>query len=165
MPNEDILLDQLYSSKECNIIRSLYNEDADSRLSLREAIASKLITDSKKIVITNPIDVLYIVCLAAKFADSENECYRIAVTIYQFYDKINSMLPSIANDRDLVFANKALMCLSFRPQALERKWRQHGAPRPSFYRELSKTLFAMNEQKDIAAHHEQWEAYLGEIFV
>lgn len=165
MSKEDVLIEQLYTSKECEIIRSFYTDDPSSKLSIREAISTKLITDSTKIVINKPIDVLYLICLSAKFASSEEECHTIAITVYQFYNKVNEMLPCLATDRGLGFANKALMSLAFRPQALEKKWKYHGAPKPSFYRELSKSIFKMNEQQDIASHHEQWETFLGEIFV
>lgn len=55
--------------------------------------------------------------------------------------------------------------MSFRVKALEKRWKYHGAPSPSFYRQVSKTVFNGQGQKDIAAHHEQWEGFLGELLV
>lgn len=162
---ESVLIEQLYTSKECEIIRSLYKEDPSSKNSIREAIGSKLITSSDKIITSKPIDALCLICLTAKFADSEDECYRVAVTVYQYHDKTNETIPSIVSDEGLKLANKTLIALSFHPQALERRWKYHGAPSPSYYRRVSKLMFQRHEQNDIASHHEQWEAFLGEVMV
>lgn len=159
------LIKQLYDAKNCEALKSLYETDPSCRPSIKQAIGSKLITDSSKIIISNAIDALFMICLTAKFADSEDECNRVAITIYQYHDKTREMIPSIASDMGLVFANKSLIALSFHPQALEKRWKYHGAPKPDFYRQLSKTVYKTFDQQDIAAHHEQWEAFLSEVLV
>jgi len=159
------LVEQLYDAKNCKALQELYQTDPCLRPSIKEAIGSKLITDSSKIITSHAIDALFMICLTAKFADSEDECNRVAITIYQYHDKTNETFPSIASDQGLKFANKCLIALSFHPQALEKRWKYHGAPKPNFYRQLSKTVFKLYEQEDIAAHHEQWEAFLGEVLV
>ena len=105
------------------------------------------------------------ICLTAKFADSEDECNRVAITIYQYHDKTKETIPSIISDEGLGFASKCLIALSFHPQALEKRWKYHAAPKPDFYRQLSKTTYKRFGQEDIASHHEQWEAFLGEVLV
>jgi hypothetical protein len=159
------LIDQLYDDKEKNIIKELFLEDESSRLSIREAIANKIIFEKDKILITNALDIICFLCLTAKFASSEDECHRVAITVYQFIDKPHNILPSLLDDEGLQFASKTLTSLSFRAKALEKRWKYHGAPSPSFYRKVSKTVFNIHGQKDIAAHHEQWEGFLGELFV
>lgn len=159
------LINQLYHAKNCEALKNLYQTDPSSRPSIKQAIGSKLITDSSKIIVSNAIDALFMICLTAKFADSEDECNRVAITIYQYHDKTREMIPSIASDMGLVFANKSLIALSFHPQAMEKRWKYHGAPKPDFYRQLSKTVYKTFDQQDIAAHHEQWEAFLSEVLV
>jgi hypothetical protein len=159
------LVDQLYDLKNSEALKALYETDPTSRPSIKQAIGSKLITDSSKILVSNAIDALFMICLTAKFADSEDECNRVAITIYQYHDKTKELIPSLVSDQGLKFASKCLISLSFQPQALERRWKYHGAPKPDFYRQLSKTVYKTFDQKDIAAHHEQWEMFLGEVLV
>lgn len=159
------LIEELYQGKDCEAIKKLFLEDSSSRLSLREAIGNKIVLEKDKILTTNPLDIICLLCLTAKFASSEDECHRVAITVYQFYDKPNDILPSIISDEGLQFASKALTALAFRIKALEKRWKYHGAPSPSFYRQVSKTVFANHGQKDIASHHEQWEGFLGELLV
>jgi hypothetical protein len=158
------LIEQLYSKSNCEALKDLFENDPSTIPSIKQAIGSKLITSSEQIITSHAIDAIFMICLAAKFADSEDECNRVAVTIYQYHDKAPAV-PSLANDSGLVFASKCLIALSFYPQALEKRWRQHAAPKPDFYRQLSKSVYTIYEQKDIAAHHEQWESFLGEVFV
>lgn len=159
------LIDQLYDAKNCEALKNLYETDPSSRPSIKQAIGSKLITDPTKIIVSNAIDALFMICLAAKFADSEDECNRVAITIYQYHDKTKEMIPSLAGDYGLVFSSKCLIALSFHPQALEKRWKYHGAPKPDYYRQLSKSIYKTFDQNDIAAHHEQWEAFLSEVLV
>ena len=159
------LIEELYSEQECRVIKDLFLEDSSSRLSLREAIGNKIIIEKEKILSSNALDALYLICLTAKFAASEDECHRVAITIYQFLDKPLDIIPSLIEDEGLKFASKTLMALSFRVKALENRWKYHGAPSPSFYRKVSKTIFNNYGQKDLATHHEQWEGFLGELLV
>lgn len=159
------LIEQLYEENECKIIKEFYQNDESSRNALREAIGNKIILEKDKFLTTNPLDIICLICLTAKFAHSEDECHRVAITLYQFYDKpVDSIMPSLVNDEGLKFANKALISLSFLAKAMEKKWKYHGAPSPSFYRSVSKTIFKRSNQADIATHHEQWEGFLGEMF-
>lgn len=159
------LIEQLYSEPECENIKKLFLEDSSCRLSLREAIGNKIILEKEKFLSSNPLDTLCLLCLTAKFATSEDECHRVAITVYQFLDKPLDIIPSLLEDEGLKLASKSLMALSFRVKALEKRWKYHGAPSPSFYRKVSKTIFSSHGQKDLAAHHEQWEGFLGELLV
>lgn len=159
------LVQQLYDAKNSDALKALYESDPSSRPSIKQAIGTKLITDPSKIIISNAIDALFMICLTAKFADSEDECNRIAITVYQYHDKTREMTPSMVSDHGLTFSSKCLIALSFYPQALEHRWKHRGAPKPDFYRQLSKTVYKTFEQPDIAAHHEQWESFLGEMLV
>lgn len=159
------LIEELYGEKDCEIIKTLFLEDPSSRLSLREAIGNKIILEKDKILVTNSLDAICLICLTAKFAASEDECHRVAITIYQFLDKPLDTIPSLIDDKGIKFASKTLMALSFRAKSLEKRWKYHGAPSPSFYRKVSKTVFDCYGQKDLAAHHEQWEGFLGELLI
>lgn len=160
-----VLIEQLYDLKNCKALKDLYETDPETRPSIKEAIGSKLITSRDKIITSNAIDALFMICLTAKFADSEDECNRVAITIYQYHDKAKAVTPSLIDDRGLAFSSKCLVALSFYPQSLEKRWRQYAAPKPDFYRQLSKAIYKTFDQNDIAAHHEQWEAFLGEVLI
>ncbi len=157
------LIDELYSSDDCKRIRSFYNEDVSLHKALRQAIGEKIILAKDKIISTNPVDTVCLVCLTSKFASSEDECHRVAITVCQLID-VTDPLPYIHKDDPLTLANKALVSLSFFYNALEHRFRLRAAPSPSFYRGISKSVFKSNKQPDIAAHHEKWEGFLGEMF-
>lgn len=159
------LIDQLYSASDCAYIKLLYKEDPSCRTALREALVDKIILDKDKFLSYKPIDVLYIICLGSDFASSDDECHRIAITIFQYFNKPQNILPSLISDIGLQFANKTLISLSFFYQALEKKWKYHAAPSPLYYRQASKATFARFGQEDIALHHEKWEKFIGEYFV
>lgn len=159
------LIEELYTSSECKTIKEFFNEDILLRKAIVDAIGSKAITDRDKILLSNPIDVIYMVCLTAKFANSEEECHKIAITVFQYLNKPLKVLPYLSDEQDLTFSNKTLIALSFYPKALEHRYEYHGAPSPAFYRKISKAIFKRNGQHCIADHHEQWEGFLGEMFV
>jgi hypothetical protein len=80
------LIDELYDPGDCNKIRSFYKEDNSLHTALRQAIGEQITLKSDKFLSTNPIDVICLVCLTAKFASSEDECHRVGVTVSQMID-------------------------------------------------------------------------------
>ena len=159
------LLEELYTPNECKIIQDFFTKEETLKQTIVNAVGTKLILEKDKILISNPLDILYVICLHAEFATSEDECLRVAPTIYQHFGKTQKPLPMLTEDFGLAFANKTLIALSFFANALEHRWKYHAAPMPSFYRKISKNIFDINGQPDIASHHEQWEGFLGEMFV
>ena len=159
------LIEELYAPQECRIIQEFFSEKDKIKETIVQAIGSKLIIEKNKILTSNPIDILYIICLQATFADSEEECNRVALTVHQYFNRPQKILPMISEDFGLAFATKALIALSFHLQALEHRWKYKGAPTPAYYRKTSKAIFEINGQKDVAEHHEQWETFLGEMFI
>ena len=157
------LIDELYDPDDCNKIRSFYKEDDSLHLALRQAIGDQITLKSEKFLASNPVDIVCLVCLTAKFASSEDECHRVGITVCQMLDDPNP-LPYMHRDEPLTLANKCLISLSFFYKALEHRFSCHGAPSPKFYRNLSKSIYTSNKQRDIAAHHEKWEGFLGEMF-
>ncbi len=159
------LIEQLYDSKDCEYIKTLYKEDPSCRLALKEAIANKVVLSKDKFLKYRPIDVLCMICLSSDFASSDDECYRVAITIFQYLNKPKNILPSLVEDKGLQFASKTLIALSLFHQALEKRWKFHAAPSPSYYRQVSKATFAQYGQNDVSLHHEKWEGFIGENFV
>jgi hypothetical protein len=158
------LIDELYSKEDCERIRTFYKEDKTLHTSLRQAIGDKITLAKDVFLTSNPVDVVCLVCLTAKFASSEDECHRVAITVCQVMQEPDP-LPYVHRDEQLTLASKTLISLSFFYKALEHRFRCHGAPSPTFYRNLSKSVYRSNKQPDIAAHHEQWEGFLGELFI
>lgn len=161
------LIEELYTGKECESIKKLFLDDSSVRDHIKKAIGEKIVlTSNEKILLSNSLDVIYLVCLTSKFASSDDECHRVAITIHQFFKTTNEpVLPYLHQDSGLVFASKTLLSLSFWAKALEHRWKYHGAPSPKYYRQISKNIFATHGQKDISVHHEQWEGFIGEIFL
>ena len=159
------LIEELYTPQECRIIQEFFSEENEIKETIMQAIGSKIIIEKDKILVSKPIDILFIVCLQAKFASSEEECNRVALSVHQYFNKPQKILPMLSEDFGLIFATKAFIALSFHPQALEHRWKHKGAPTPAFYRKISKAIFEAHGQEDIAGHHEQWETFLGEMFV
>jgi hypothetical protein len=145
----------------------LFKDDVSVREHIKRAIGEKIIlTCNDKILVSNALDVIYLICLTSKFATSDEECHRVAITVHQYIRKTSEpILPYLHHDHGLVFASKTLLALSFWAKALEKRWRYHGAPSPKYYRQISKHIYNTNGQKDLSAHHEQWESFLGEIFI
>ena len=157
------LIDELYGPEDCKRIRDFYKTDNSLHLALRQAIGEQITLKSDTFINSNPIDVICLVCLTARFASSEDECHRVGVTVCQLIDEPNP-LPYLHKDDMLTVASKTLISLSFFYKALEHRFLRHGSPSPTFYRNISKSVFKSNKQPDIAAHHEKWEGFLGEMF-
>ena len=157
------LIKELYTNEDCKRIQTFYKEDNSLHKALKEAIGSKIIQSNNKFLTTNPTDIICLICLTSKFAASEDECHRVAITVCQMFQEPNP-LPYIHSDDRLIVASKTLIALSFFYKAMEKRWRQHAAPSPTFYRNTSKAIYIKNKQPDIAAHHEKWEGFLGEMF-
>ena len=157
------LIEELYSPEEGDRIKALYEDGGESKKHLLEALGIKIL-DSDKVLTSSPLDILYIICSLAKFADSEEECQSVAIIINtRIKDK--NPLPYILDDRGIVLAEKTLVSLSFFSAAMNYRSAKKGAPKPSFYRECSKKIFVNNNHHDIADHHEQWEGFLSEMFL
>lgn len=160
------LIDEIYTEKECSHIKTLFNEDGSLRDIIKKAIGDKVLLSNEKMLLSNPLDIIYLTCLTSRFAVSDDECHRVAITVYQYINTTEeSILPYISDGLDLHFASKVLISLSFFSKAFEHRWKYRAAPSPKFYRQLSKSIYLQSGQKDIAAHHEQWEGFLGEIFI
>ena len=157
------LIDELYGPEDCKRIRDFYKEDNSLHLALRQAIGEQITIKSDTFLASNPVDVVCLVCLTSKFASSEDECHRVAITVCQLLGEPDP-LPYVHKDDPLILANKTLISLSFFYKALEHRFLCHGSPSPAFYRNISKSVFKSNKQPDIAAHHEKWEGFLGEMF-
>ncbi|NBW58710.1 hypothetical protein EBR43_13235 [bacterium] len=157
------LIDELYDPDDCKRIRDFYKGDNSLHTALRQAIGEQITIKSDKFLNSNPVDIVCLVCLTAKFASSEDECHRVAITVCQMLDE-HDPLPYLHKDDPLTLASKTLISLSFFYKALEHRFSCHGAPSPTFYRNISKSVYKSNKQPDIAAHHEKWEGFLGEMF-
>ena len=159
------LIEELYTKHECKIIREMYlNEDKDTRAAIKQAICEKTITSSKIITKTKSLDVIFMVCLSSRFATSDDECQRVAITFHQ-YMFADNILPQLhSDDSELTFAGKTLISLSLFANTLKHKCERYGAPSPKYYRDVSKSIYTRYNQVDIAEHFELWEAFLGEMF-
>ena len=157
------LVDELYSPEDRERIKLLYQDSEESRKLLIRSFGSKIL-DTDKVLTSSPLDIMYFVCSLASFADSEEECHFVATVVYKRL-KEKSPLPYMLDDRGLILAEKTLVALSFFLPAMEYRHKKKGAPKPDFYRSMSKNIFSINEQECVARHHEQWESFLSEMFL
>ena len=158
------LIEELYSRDDQQRIVSLYKDDPSFWGILKKVIGEKILEEQKKVLLAKPLDVLSLICLTSKFATSEDECHRVAVIIYE-YTLEEDPLPYLLNDHGIKLSKKALMALSLFKNALIKRWKYHGAPKPEFYRSASINNFISSGHKDIAAHHTKWEGFIGELFI
>lgn len=158
------LIDELYEPNIASKIKKLYSEDLESRSDLLKCFGKKIIEDQENFLLSKPIDVLCLICMTSSFANSELECQQVGVIFHKrIFDK--NPLPYFCDDQGLIFAEKVLVSLSLYPKALEKRWKFHGAPKPSWYRNAAKVIFCKNEMDSIANNHEKWEAFFSEIFI
>jgi len=160
----DSLIDQLYTSEECKSIQRLYDDDPTIHRLLYKAFAERIISKGDIFLTSKPLDILCFICMSSDFADSELECQTVAIAVYNNL-KTAQPLPSLIVDSGLVFAEKTLISLSFFRDAMKKRTNNHGAPKPEYYRTLSKKVFAANDLEDVAKHHEKWENFLQELFL
>jgi len=157
------LIEQLYSNNAVELIRDLYYDDPDAKLSFYQAFGNKIFEKQDVFLSTKPLDVLMLICNTATFASSIEECHNVAVIIYRRMQEPKP-LPYITDDQGITLAEKSFIALSFFNKALERRWNK-GGPSPSFYRSCAKKIFAANNLEEIADHHEKWETFFQEFFV
>ncbi len=162
--NKKSLIEELYSEKDVEQIRSLYKEDPESRKLLYRSFGTKIIEKSDTFLSSKALDVLSLICMTATFADSEIECQEVAVILFKRMND-EKPLPYILDDHGFLLAEKTLVALSLYPKAMEKRWKYHGAPAPSFYRNASKVLFSKNGHESISNHHERWEGFISEMFI
>ncbi len=158
------LIEELYDDKDIEQIRSLYKEDPDSRKLLYRSFGTKILEKSDTFLCTKALDIFSLICMTATFADSELECQEVAVILFKRMND-DKPLPYILDDPGFLLAEKTLVALSLYPKAMEKRWKYHGAPAPSFYRNASKLLFSKNGHEGIANHHEMWESFISEMFI
>jgi hypothetical protein len=157
------LIDELYESSECEKIKLLYSADPSSRDAIMHAIGYKIV-DSERILLSNPLDILSLICCTASFANTKEECQTVAIIVHKGLTYENP-LPYLMDDFGFRLAEKTLTALAFFRLAMERRTKYHGAPSPEFYRSASILLFKKNNHLDIAEHHLKWENFLNEMFL
>jgi hypothetical protein len=65
------LIDELYGPEDCKRVRDFYKSDNSLHSALRQAIGEQITLKSNKFLASNPIDVVCLVCLTAKFASPQ----------------------------------------------------------------------------------------------
>ncbi len=158
------LIEELYDPKSVQLIRSLYKDDVHAKAQLYDAFAHRIMERSDIFLQSKPLDILCILCSTAKFAESKEECYQVAIIVHKGIHRENP-LPYILDDHGFLLAEKTLVALSFFRAAMDYRNKYSGAPTSDFYRKASKLVFEKNGYYDIAEHHERWESFLGEMFI
>lgn len=158
------LIHELYDDESAKKIKLIYSEDLDSRMELLESFGRRIIEKQEKFLLSNPMDILCLICMTATFAESKEECQQVGIILHKRLNMKNP-IPYFFEDHGFLFAEKTLIALSLFPKALEKRWKYHGAPKPNWYRDVSKLLFRKYEMDSIANNHEKWEAFLSEMFL
>lgn len=158
------LIEELYDEDSVKFIRKLYTEDVSSRKELYRSFGKKIVEKTETFLTAKPLDVLSLICMTSTFADSELECQEVALIFHKRLLDENP-LPYLMDDDGFLLAEKTLVSLSLYRNAMEKRWKYHGAPSPDFYRKCSKLLFVKNGHESIAEHHEKWECFFSEMFI
>lgn len=157
------LIEQLYSEKECEIIRDLFTNDESTRGSIREAIGNKIILNSKNIFVTGSLDAIFLVCCTSKFA-SDDECNKVALIIHSNIN-LQDPMPYISEQQGVILAERIFISLCFFYKRIQHRCKYKGYPSPDFYRSVGKSLFKQNNCEEISEHFQQWENFLCERFI
>lgn len=152
--------------------RSLINDEDIGAAVLKHAANNFLDAPADKILTnTTLLDYFGLLCLSAKFAETIEECWFVAVLLTKGVKNTKSLPTVLMEDRDgtirvfykhgLDVPARILTALTVFPEAVEARTRRYGAPAPDFYRKLSKAELRAQKQPAVAAHHEAWEDHLG----
>ena len=158
----DALIDKLFLQSQANAIRKLW-EDVDSRLLIQKEIGKKLL-DHADIISDLPLTQLMFITSLSNFADSEQECYNIASIIHWGIHKID-LMPKVTEHKGQELAYRCLICLSLFKGYMIMRCEHYGYPSPSFYRNAGIGSFKQIGMADIGDHFNQWESFIGEVFV
>lgn len=158
------LIDELYDKESLKWIKQIYSDDPSSRDLLYKSFGNKIIEKQDTFLNSKPLDILCLICMTAPFAEDKEECHTVGIIIHKGL-RYENPLPYIMDDHGFLLAEKTLVALSFFRSAMDHRSKYRGAPTSNFYRNASKLLFSKNGHDGIAEHHEQWENFLGEIFV
>jgi len=156
------LVDELYDGEDAERIKAMHQDGESSRYVLMQAIGSKII-ESEKILVSSSLDIIMMICAGANFADSDEECAKVAM-IVQRNIRNDNPLPYLMDGQTLQFAERTLIALTFFTPAIQHRHTRNGAPPPEFYRDVSKAIFTKYDHEDVAVNHERWEAFLSEMF-
>jgi len=157
------LLEQIYSVRECEIIKDLFINDESCRSSIQFAIGDKLSLSTDTIVHGSALNVIFLICSATRFASSD-ESNRVALIIYNFINVVDPF-PSLAEHSGMEFAERTFISACFfKPYMLERT-KRYGYPSIEFYKKAAKCIFDTHDYEDVSLHFELWENYLQERFI
>jgi hypothetical protein len=157
------VLDILARSK-AQILKSLYKEDETSRLPILKSLSKNPLPNEPILCEeTNPNQILTLICFKFPNPSEEEEPLLAANFLLKNYRE-KYPLPLFSKDTPIKFCSKTFVSLSLFPSALVKRWRQHGAPHPNFYRKTAQShLQTLSKaHKALAAHHKNWEAFLNE---
>ena len=158
-------MDELFTTLTTESCQQLYKDDPPSRLAILKALSSNPL-ENKPLAQTlgdNDGHFLTLLCLKFPNASEENEPLVVAGFLTKVSREKNP-LPLLTEDSDIVFCAKALVSLALFQDALKKRWRNHGAPSPNFYRKTSKSVLKTKTKahQAVSSHHEQWENFLFE---
>jgi hypothetical protein len=156
------LLEQIYTNKECSIIKELYNDES-CRHALQQAIGNKLSLENNKLINSNGLDALFLICSSSSFASSD-ESNRVALIIFHML-KVPQPLPSIVEHFGMELAERVFVSSCFFKMHMIHRCKYRGYPSLDFYKSVAKNIFNTHNNEDISEHFELWEDYLYERFV
>lgn len=155
-------IEQLFSKKDVQLIRSLW-EDQSVRSLLQKEIGKKLI-DQNKIVSGPPLTQIMLVVSLSPFAESDKECNDISCIIFWGIDKAD-IFPLITEHKNKELAYRCLLSTSLFKEHMDKKWKYHGAPSTDFYRKVGIQTFKNIGMEDIGNHFDQWGSFINEMFI
>jgi hypothetical protein len=157
------IVDFLYSQKDCDYIRDLYKDDELKPL-LQQQIGRKIMESGDTFINGDAIDILAMICLNQNFTSDTREC--LSVSLFVVRGMTNpAPIPTVMENRGLDLASKTLVALSFFKPFMVKRWKQHAAPNPSWYRKASQAEFVRAGYTNLAINHRNWEGFLSEHLV
>ena len=100
----------------------------------------------------------------APFSHSDEDNMIIVSIVAWGSDKTN-VLPYVSEYQGKELAYRCLLSLALFKEAIEYRRQRHGAPGVKYYRVTGQNEFYKLNMNSIGDHFEQWECFLGEVFV
>lgn len=161
---EKPLIYQIFEESKAKLISSLYEDNLsdDAKSSIKQYIGKEL-ANSDKIIVGNDLNQIILINSQANFISTEAEPVEVSVMLFYCLKQVE-ILPQVTLHHGRELASKCLISTSLFKSALDARSKRFGAPSSDFYTNVGKTTLIQEGMVDVAAHFENWNAFLFERF-
>ncbi len=158
------LVSQIFEPNQAKLLVDLYkNESKEGKEIIYETIAKQL-ASSDKVVIGNELNQILLIMSESHFLLSNEEPLQVSAMMF-YCLKQEDVLPKVTENSGKNLGAKCLVSLSLFEPALQSLCNRHGAPNPSFYRNVGKAVLGSENMREVSLNFDKWVHYIREHFV